>query len=399
MSVNEERMFILKMLEDGKISSEEAAKLMEALDGGNRQTAGESARANARNANFQDEVFRMRERIHEWKKDFKNNYNQKDFDRMVDEFSTKAEKLGKNVANTTFGVVDKVIDFVGSFVDTNAFNIFGSYTAVDKSFEAEAVEGMDIEIEGVNAPIVIKKHADNKVLIKSTVKSPLNNADSILVFNNAGNKVSLRLNKIGNISVAHEIFVPALRLGTVKLETTNGRIYAEDSLSQVFDVTTRNAHIELMGVNSDKLSINTKNAKIQIGYVIGRTIDINTNNSVIDIKHIKAESVNAVTMNGKILVENVQSHENAEQVNLQLKTTNGDIKVNMNDMENMGYKVKAQTTNGGVNLLIPEMTYNNVNRQGMGGSFVEAVSTNYENAGKKVNIQAETFNGYIEVVK
>jgi DUF4097 and DUF4098 domain-containing protein YvlB len=399
MSVNEERMFILKMLEDGKISSEEAAKLMEALDGGDRQTAGESARANARNANFQDEVFRMRERIHEWKKDFKNNYNQKDFDRMVDEFSTKAEKLGKNVANTTFGVVDKVIDFVGSFVDTNAFNIFGSYTAVDKSFEAEAVEGMDIEIEGVNAPIVIKKHADNKVLIKSTVKSPLNNADSILVFNNAGNKVSLRLNKIGNISVAHEIFVPALRLGTVKLETTNGRIYAEDSLSQVFDVTTRNAHIELMGVNSDKLSINTKNAKIQIGYVIGRTIDINTNNSVIDIKHIKAESVNAVTMNGKILVENVQSHENAEQVNLQLKTTNGDIKVNMNDMENMGYKVKAQTTNGGVNLLIPEMTYNNVNRQGMGGSFVEAVSTNYENAGKKVNIQAETFNGYIEVVK
>jgi DUF4097 and DUF4098 domain-containing protein YvlB len=336
MSVNEERMFILKMLEDGKISSEEAAKLMEALDGGDRQTAGESARANARNANFQDEVFRMRERIHEWKKDFKNNYNQKDFDRMVDEFSTKAEKLGKNVANTTFGVVDKVIDFVGSFVDTNAFNIFGSYTAVDKSFEAEAVEGMDIEIEGVNAPIVIKKHADNKVLIKSTVKSPLNNADSILVFNNAGNKVSLRLNKIGNISVAHEIFVPALRLGTVKLETTNGRIYAEDSLSQVFDVTTRNAHIELMGVNSDKLSINTKNAKIQIGYVIGRTIDINTNNSVIDIKHIKAESVNAVTMNGKILVENVQSHENAEQVNLQLKTTNGDIKVNMNDMENMG---------------------------------------------------------------
>jgi DUF4097 and DUF4098 domain-containing protein YvlB len=399
MSVNEERMFILKMLEDGKISSEEAAKLMEALDGGDRQTAGESARANARNANFQDEVFRMRERIHEWKKDFKNNYNQKDFDRMVDEFSTKAEKLGKNVANTTFGVVDKVIDFVGSFVDTNAFNIFGSYTAVDKSFEAEAVEGMDIEIEGVNAPIVIKKHADNKVLIKSTVKSPLNNADSILVFNNAGNKVSLRLNKIGNISVAHEIFVPALRLGTVKLETTNGRIYAEDSLSQVFDVTTRNAHIELMGVNSDKLSINTKNAKIQIGYVIGRTIDINTNNSVIDIKHIKAESVNAVTMNGKILVENVQSHENAEQVNLQLKTTNGDIKVNMNDMENMGYKVKAQTTNGGVNLLIPEMTYNNVNRQGMGGNFVEAVSTNYENAGKKVNIQAETFNGYIEVVK
>lgn len=387
------------MLEEGKITSEEAAKLIEALDGGNRQSAGESARTNARNANFQDEVAKMRERIHEFKRDLKSSYNQKDFDRMVDEFSMKAEKIGKNVASTTFGMVDKVIDFVGSFVDTNAFNIFGSYTAVEKTFEAAAAEGMDLEIEGVNASVVVKKHAENRIIVKSTVKSPVNNADSILQFSDAGNKVSLKLNKVGNISVAHEVYVPALRLGNVKLETTNGRIYVEDSLSQTFEATTRNAHIELMGVNSDKLNINTKNAKIQIAYVMGRTIDINTNNSVIDIKHIKAETINAVTMNGKILVENVQSYENATQMNLQLKTTNGDIKVNMNDMENKGYKVKAQTTNGGVNLLIPEMTYHNVNRQGVGGSFVEAESANYMAAEKKVGIQAETVNGFIEIVK
>ncbi len=34
MSVSEERLLILKMLEEGKITSEEAARLLEAIDGG-----------------------------------------------------------------------------------------------------------------------------------------------------------------------------------------------------------------------------------------------------------------------------------------------------------------------------------------------------------------------------
>jgi len=59
-------------------------------------------------------------------KEFKKNYNQKDFERAVDEFSSKVEKLGKNLAYTTIGVADKLVDFISSFVETNSFNVFGS---------------------------------------------------------------------------------------------------------------------------------------------------------------------------------------------------------------------------------------------------------------------------------
>jgi biotin-(acetyl-CoA carboxylase) ligase len=91
--------------------------------------------------------------MHEWKKEFKTNYNnykQKDFDRTIEDFVDKAEKLGKNVATTTFGIVDKVVDVVGSFIDTNSFNIFGSYKVEERSFELEAVEGAELFIEGTN---------------------------------------------------------------------------------------------------------------------------------------------------------------------------------------------------------------------------------------------------------
>lgn len=400
MSLSEEKRLILKMLEEGKISGEEAAKLLEALEGSTtKQSSGENFSKQQKQPNFQDEVAKVKDRLEEWKKEFKKNYNQKDFEHMIDEFSNKAEKLGKNVASTTFSIVDKVVDFVGSFVDTNAFNIFGSYNVVEKSFEAVVNEGADISLEAINGSITVKKHLDNKVVIKSKVRSPLNNADEILVFSEDPNTLSLKLNKIGNISVSHEVFLPAVKFNKIKLESSNGKIYVEDTSAQVLESITKNGSIDLMGINSDTLFVSTKNAKIMLSYVIGKKIDINTNNSIIDIKNVKTENIKAITINGKISAENVQCFNSSTEINMYLKTTNGGIKVNMNDMDDKGYRIKGQTTNGGINLLIPELTYHNINKQGSGRSFVEAETNGFNNYTQKVHIDAETTNGYIEIVK
>jgi DUF4097 and DUF4098 domain-containing protein YvlB len=154
-----------------------------------------------------------------------------------------------------------------------------------------------------------------------------------------------------------------------------------------------------MGVISEKISASTKNAKVQLSYVLGKSIDINTSNSLIDIKNIKTENIKATTSNSRIFVENIQAYENCPLVSLMLKTSNGGIKVNMNDMDNRGYKVKSHTVNGSINLLIPELTYHNVNKQGLSGSFVEAETIGYNDNSERVYINAETNNGYIEIVK
>lgn len=401
MSLNEERMMILKMLQDGRINSEEAAKLLEALDGSKKQASGESAtnKQQRQQANYYDEVARFRERIHDWKKDFTKNINEKDFDRMVDDFSAKAEKFGKNVASTTLGIVDKIVDYVGSVVDTGSFSIFGSYNAVEKSFEAAVQEGMDLNLEGINGQISVKKHQENKIIIKSKIRSPQSNTDDVILFTDSGNAVSLKLNKTEFISVSHEVFVPAVRFNKIRLETKNGKLYVEDTLSQQLESITKNAMIDLMGVNSDKVFIDTKNAKVSINYITGKTININTKNSIIDMKNIKTENLSAITANGKISIENVQNIDGSVDITMELKTKNGDIKANMNDMENRAYKVQARTTNGGINLLIPELLYSNSGNSYSPDKIVDAQSSAYSTATQRVNIYAETLNGYIEVVK
>jgi DUF4097 and DUF4098 domain-containing protein YvlB len=398
MSISEERMFILKMLEEGKISSDEAAKLIEAIENRGEKDENDGSKRQKKTG-FNEEVSKVKERLNEWKKEFKKNYSQKDFDRAVEEFTNRAEKVGKHLAYTTIGFADKLVDFVSSFVDTNSFNVFGKYKATEKIFDVDNVsEGMELNVEAINGHILVKKHMDSKIVIRSIVKSPEDNADDILDFSKGEGTVDLKYNKIGNISISHEIFLPAVKFKSIKLFTKNGKIYVEDSLAENFEAVTSNSNIDLMGVTGDKVNAATKNGRINFGYIIGREININADNSVIEIKQVKTANLNAVTKNGKILVENVHNYKGEPDINMNLKTSYAGIKVNMNDMEKRGYRFKGETTNGEINLLIPEITYHNISKQ-MSKNFVEAESSGYEGYENKVNITAETSHGYIEIVK
>lgn len=106
-----------------------------------------------------------------------------------------------------------------------------------------------------------------------------------------------------------------------------------------------------------------------------------------------------MTANGKILIDNVQNYDNENMAELTLRTSNADIKANINDSEDKGYKIKAKTSNGDINLLIPNLLYRNAMKPDRFNRQADAETENYAAAAQKVNICAETTNGYIEVIK
>lgn len=406
MSISEEKMMILKMLQEGRINSEEAAKLLEALEAKKEPPCyGPGPRAfrgpKPPQRNYYDEVAKVRERIDEWRRELSKNYNQNDFDKMVEEFSAKAEKFGKNVATAAFGIADKVADFVGSIIDTSAFNVFGNCVTEEQQFEAAAAEGMNLELQATNGQITVKKHQEDKILITAKIRTPQENAKSAIAFSNGNGTVSVKLAKPDtyNLSVSYDVLLPAVKLNQVALETKNGKIYVEDVTSEEFASVTKNAVIDLTGVNSGRITANTTNAKVNANYIIGRDVNFNTSNATIEIKNLKAVKLTAATSNGKILVDNVQNYDNENVAELNLKTSNANIKANMNDSENKGYKISARTSNGDINLLIPNLLYRNAMRTDRFNRQADAETENYAAAAQKVNIQAETSNGYIEVIK
>ena len=188
------------------------------------------------------------------------NYNQSDFDKMVDEISAKAEKFGKNVATAAFGIADKVADFVGSFIDTGAFKIFGNCVTEEEQFEAAATEGMNIELQATNGQITVKKHQEDKILITAKIRTPQENAKGALAFSNENGTVAVKLARPDtyNLSVSYDVLLPAVKFNQIALETKNGKIYVEDVASEEFVSVTKNAAIDLTGITSSRIAAETK---------------------------------------------------------------------------------------------------------------------------------------------
>lgn len=397
MSYSEEKVRVLNMVQEGKLTAEEAIKLLDALEENDARGFNQQSTSKQKQNDFNDELNKMKDRLHGWKKEFRDNFDQKDFDKAVDEFTAKAEKIGKNVASVTLGVTDRILDYVESFVGTNVFNVFGNFNVIEKTYEAPVIEGDTLDLQALNGNIVVKKHLDNTIVIKSRVRSANSDIEALQTFSSVNGVITLKQNNIANMSVSLEVYIPQLRFKTIKLSATNGKVYVEDAAGERLDASTTNGHIEIMGATVDSVDLKSRNGKVNASYVIAKEIALETSNAPVDIKHVKTGKIQALTKNARVNIENIQNFEGVDEIQLELKTTNAPIRVNFNDMEPRGYKVKGRTTNGSINVLIPQLTYHNVNRAGIGGSFVEAESLNYSSMLEKVSVLAESTNASIEI--
>src|SRR5690606_17511014 len=205
---------------------------------------------------------------------------------------------------------------------------------------------------------------------------------SALAFSNENGTVAVKLAKPDtyNLSVSYDVLLPAVKFNQVALESKNGKIYVEDVTSEEFVSVTKNAVIDLTGINSSRIAAETRNAKVIANYIIGRDVNFGTKNASIEIKNLRAVKLTAVTSNGKILLDNVQNYDNENTAELDLRTSNANIKANMNDSENRGYKINARTSFGNINLLIPNLLYRNAMRADRSSRMAEAETDNYEAA-------------------
>lgn len=399
MSYSEEKMKVLNMVKEGKLTAEEAIKLLDALEENDSRNFNQQTSYKQKQSEFNEELNKMKDRLSGWKKEFKDNFNQADFDKAVEEITVKAEKIGKNVATATVGVTDRILDYVESFVGTNVFNVFGNLNVIEKTYEAPVIEGDTLDLQALNGNIVVKKHMDSTVIIKARVRSANNDIDALQTFSSVDGVVSLKQNNVSNMSTSLEVYIPQLKFKEIKLKATNGKIYAEDAIGERFEAVTTNGHIEIMGISADVAALYSRNGKLNASYVIAKEITMETSNAPVDIKHVKSEKIQAITKNARINVENIQNFEGTPEANMELRTTNAAVKINFNDMEPRGYKVKCRTTNGSINILIPQLTYHNVNRANIGGSFVEAQSLDYSSMPERVSVIAESTNGVIEIAQ
>jgi DUF4097 and DUF4098 domain-containing protein YvlB len=402
--LKEEKMMILSMLEEGKITSQEAIKLMEALE----------------DIEFPKETQNIKEEKDEKHKErevFKPIFN-------------SLEDIGSDIGSALSNM------FEGLKGIGNSFNFIGNYETVvtDLDMDLSGIENPSLDFKAINGSIKLRPADDNKLIIKSTCKYKnglLNLNEPYFDFYADENKIIFNPKYNSNISISLDVFVPKQDYDEIILHSSNGKIDIEELNTNILKCVTNNSSIDILDVNSKEMDLSTKNSRIEcrdtrsiflkattsnsniyLIDVIATEIDaktanakivvndidafnvvLKTSNSPIEVEDITCDIINLTTSNSKIDLDNIDIDRVKE---VELHTSNGSINLEINKT-NRDIYFDLETSIGNISLEIPDLVYKINKQANLGFRKIVAHSANFDESQDSAKFIASTSNGSIKI--
>lgn len=328
----DERKRILKLVEDGTISADEAINLLEALS---KQK--DSAQATPPSTYV--------EPIQTQGQEQQSTYEQQDQKRKTTGFEDLFSKLGNNkkmdellhelrhdlsefsgrmmtLMNTT---LSKVKDFDVEFP-------FGEKVEFDKnySFNVDEVKGFEIDIP--NGRVTIEKGLEPTIQVETHVKTSKTESELETMERFTEGLVELKDDKI-------EITTQA------KMAHVAVRILVPEKHYDVFLIRLLNGGISINNVDAKLVKAKTYNGSIKVEDVTFEHADLQSANGSIEARGIKGDDIEAETANGRVYIDGAVKEVEAESVNGHVVVTT---------TSSNPHKVKARTVAGSVELYVPK---------------------------------------------
>jgi len=337
-----ERKLILKLVENGTISAEEAIVLLESLTKNQNSTQPiivplSKNTEEASNMNDQSEAS-QKEADHEEKKSkttgfedlFGKAFNYKDTNHKMDEFMNDLKQDLSQFSERVMGLMNSTFTKIK---DMDIEFPFGEKVQFDKSYAFDASEVKGIEIDIPNGKVELVKAEDAQLLVEAHVKTLLNNQDEEKTIAQFEEKFVTFTNGKLTISVSS------------KMAQVTVRLAVPEQLYDLVLIRLLNGGVTIQNLDSKLVKVKTYNGSVKIEESTFQHANIETGNGAIDLRHIKGEDLEAETVNGRIYIDGELQEVEAESVNgaVVITTAAKDAR-----------KVKAQTVAGAVEIYVPK---------------------------------------------
>lgn len=298
--MSEERKLILEMLKEGKITNDEALKLLDAVKESNP-----SEKINEKEKTIETKV---------------NSFASK----ILSSVESALSKAGEAIEN---------IDFNFS---TSNFTYGKNTKTVSDIMRIDTVNhGDNIFINSKNGKIEVQGWDEMYINCKYEVsydQREFDGTEEFVVHKFENNNHYIGINDSLNhncFSVKMTISIPKDMASKIFAQSTNAKILFSELTANDIEVNTTNAKIEFESIESEKIVINTTNGKIELSDIVSDIIESNTTNGKHEYSEIDAREITAYNTNGSIYLSGIS--DRAELIHLQ--STNGglyieDIKIN-----------------------------------------------------------------------
>lgn len=428
--MNEDKKMVLEMLREGKLTTEEAERLLDAIDNANQRAEQEKAQASSKaGKSWEFDAEKIRKEMGDaWGK-VSSKMNSKSLGNLGEEIASFGSELGNTLMDMLSGLTginlstgntekmssDLTMDLSG--VDTPMID----FKAVNGSIEVSAPESGMEDSQVVKLNVEAQYRSNNVEPDDSLFDFYLQENTLIFMPKYTNVKINLKcvlpkkkyeeirlLTKNGSISTA------ALNVNSMILESSNGSLDIAGCKGQKLNATTKNARIEIENSAFDYMTGNTANGKILLEKCSAGSIEMKTSNSKIIVEKVESpdmwlrtsnssiivdgvsvKRMNAVTSNSKIEISNFDEKQLSL---LELSTTNAPIRIlQVPAVKPTFYDL--ETSMGNIHINKERLLYLTNNQANYGMKSVEAASPEYETTPEEDRIQiiASTSNGSIQV--
>lgn len=419
--MSDEKIMILKMLEDGKIGAEEAAKLLAAVNDEepkkkampnlekSQNTTYNSNDNNSNNSNDNLNTASTGSKVNfdEFGRTIGNISKNmaKKIGVLAKEMAPKIQNVTENLVEKTVEVTDKISKSVATPPPRPSRPVTPpparpvtpparTTTPVSKGRIRE--KSCEISVSGTlnefyviskNGSIFIKGYNGDKITAKLSYTSNTDNID----LTQSGNRYYLDYDENAFSSVSIEAFVPDKLFKRIQLEAQNSKISLDSMSCPEIVAETDCFELNLKNISSNYIKATTDKGNIELNNIASDTLDAITatgkiNATALDVKKLKMETDNS-PIDYKLF-----SLRNYTEYDWKISTSNAPMRVNMPISEEIGYSFKANTSLNSVSVGIAELqyTYNENN-------YVQAKTNNFERAYRKVQISMDTSNAPINI--
>ncbi|HHW57711.1 MAG TPA: DUF4097 family beta strand repeat protein [Clostridia bacterium] len=395
--MNEERELILKMLEEGKITAEEAAQLLEAIEGEEfyyeEEYYEEESKLENEGKKQKEETFSKIKKLQELPSKIQEKVTEAAS--SIGEIS-KLEELPHtiekeiNEAVSTIKEKEKDISTFERTIDRLLDNFLGISLGktVEKEFKCEGIEdNTTVKIEGKNGKIYIETWGKDYASIIARYVVSRNGEEEIILNCQKGLLEIKRTPKIKALSV--KVYLPKVKYKDINLSTTNGKISIQGLEGDALYTHTTNGTIYLENVRFPQIENYTTNARIEIEKALCEKLVSRTTNGTIAVEDISFNKAQLSTINGKVIVESFRV--NSSNSSLKASTTNGNIEMKLAEKK-IGVSFDLKTINGTCHVELPNLLY-----EVKGGSYIRGNTKDYEKTEKNISIIAHTINGNVNL--
>ncbi|NLK09143.1 MAG: DUF4097 domain-containing protein [Firmicutes bacterium] len=407
--MNEERFLILKMVEEGKITAQEAATLIRALE--EAPVYYDTWEEEPESGGEQEEA-RGHWSTAEGFKEMIEKAGDSEFSRRLEQEATRFAKNVEGAAEKLSKVIEERIQRDVRPALANLPNFIANIPVVGEwmghfSTITEEKEGWfteeeaRLEVVSKNGSISLegweKEHF--KLLLHKKVRgaddqSIRERADEIAEIHEDGRSLRI-LSHAGPNEVLHvKLWVPRGRRYHISFGTSNGNISVENLDAAAGGISTTNGKVQLTNLLGNRITARASNGAVECVHMVMQELILANANGKIVADDIFAPRLEARSSNGSITVCPRGGVGQAQS--LDLHTSNGGISVQLPADLQSACWLDASSSLGTIKSSLEGLQYF-IKEHSLGYNRVQAETQGYAEQEGKISIYARTSNGAISV--